>query len=79
MLGADLGWGWILATLLFAFGHSLVSPQWWHFATFFPGLVFGWMRQRTGGIVAGALFHAWANVQVTTLDTLYGVIPVDPP
>lgn len=78
VMGADLGWGWILAALFFAFGHSVVSPQWWHFATFFPGLVFGWMRQRTGGIVAGALFHAWANVQVTTLDTLYGVIPVNP-
>jgi len=78
ILGADLGWGWIFAALLFAFGHSLVSPQWWHFATFFPGLAFGWMRQRSGGIVAGALFHAWCNVMVTTLDTLYGVIPVSP-
>lgn len=76
LFGADLGWGWVLTCLLFAFGHSLVEPQWWHFAIFFPSLVFGWMRARTGGIVAGALFHAWANIMVTTLDTLYGVIPV---
>lgn len=78
ILGADVGWGWLLACVFFAFGHSLVEPQWWHFAIFFPSLVFGWMRARTGGIVAGALFHAWANIQVTTLDTLYGVVPVNP-
>lgn len=75
IFGADLGWGWILACVLFAFGHSVVDPQWWHFAIFFPSLVFGWMRARTGNVVAGALFHAWANVQVTVLDTMYGLIP----
>ena len=78
ILGADLGWGWIVTCVLFAFGHSIVQLQWWHFAIFFPSLVFGWMRARTGGIVAPALFHAWANIQVTTLDTLYGVVPPDP-
>ncbi len=79
LFGADLGWGWLITCAVFAIGHSVVSPQWWHFAIFFPSLVFGWMRERTGGVLAGALFHAWANVQVTTLDTLYGVIPVTPP
>jgi hypothetical protein len=60
---------------LFAFGHSLVQVQWWHFAIFFPSLVFGWMRARSGGVLAGAFFHAWANVTVHTLDTLYGIVP----
>src|SRR5690606_1514339 len=50
--GAKLGPGWLLTCLLFAFGHSLVQFQWWHFAIFFPSLVFGWMRARTGGVVA---------------------------
>lgn len=75
ILGADLGPGWLLTCALFAFGHSVVHFQWWHFAIFAPSLVFGWMRARSGGIVAGALFHAWCNVTVTTLDTLYGIVP----
>lgn len=75
ILGARLGPGWLLTCALFAFGHSIVLFQWWHFAIFAPSLVFGWMRARSGGVVAGALFHAWCNVTVTTLDTLYGVVP----
>jgi membrane protease YdiL (CAAX protease family) len=59
---------------VFAAGHSIVQFQWWHFAIFFPSLVFGWMRARTGQVVAGAGFHAWSNVTVSTLDTLYGIV-----
>lgn len=74
VFGADLGPGFLLTTVLFAFGHSLVVFQWWHFAIIFPALVFGWMRARTNGVLAGALFHAWCNVTVNILDSLYGVI-----
>lgn len=74
VFGTPLGWALPIACLFFAFGHSLVVLRWWHFATFFPGLVFGWLRERTGSPLAGALFHAWCNVTVTWLDTLYGVI-----
>lgn len=73
VLGARLGVGAVVANLLFAFGHSVVQLQWWHFATFFPGLLFAWARERTGGVVPGALFHAFCNVSVITLDSLYGV------
>jgi len=79
ILGAKLGWGWIITCVIFAVGHSVVDFQWWHFAIFFPSLVFGWMRARTGGIIAGALFHAWSNIGVSTLDALYGVQAVLPP
>lgn len=75
ILGARLGPGWLLTCVLFAFGHSIVHFQWWHFAIVGPSLLFGWMRARSGGIVAGALFHAWCNVAVTTLDTAYGILP----
>ena len=74
LAGASLGWGWLLTNVLFAFGHSIVDFQWWHFAIFFPSLVFGWMRARTGGVMAGAFFHAWCNVTVTTLDVMYGLV-----
>ena len=73
IFGVPMGWGAVLATLFFAFGHSVVQLQWWHFATFFPGLAFAWMRERSGGVVAGALFHAACNVGIVFLDTAYGV------
>lgn len=73
VLGASLGPGILITSVLFASGHSIVNPAWWHFAIFAPSLVFGWMRARTGDIVAGAMFHAWANITVGTLDALYGV------
>ncbi len=77
IFGVELGWGWLLSCVIFAFGHSIVSFQWWHFAIIFPSLVFGWLRARTGQVMAGAFFHAWCNVLVTTLDTLYGLVPPD--
>jgi len=73
VLGTPMGWGSVIASAYFAFGHSLVDVQWWHFATFFPGLVFAWMRERTSGVVPGALFHAVCNVSVVVLDTHYGL------
>jgi len=73
IFGTPVGWGAVLATLFFAFGHSVVHLQWWHFATFFPGMVFAWMRERTGGVVTGAIFHAACNVMVVLMDNCYGV------
>jgi membrane protease YdiL (CAAX protease family) len=73
IFGVAMGPGALLANLFFAFGHSVVQFQWWHFATFFPGLLFAWMRERTGGVTAGALFHAACNVGVISLDAWYGV------
>jgi uncharacterized protein len=78
VFGTPIGPGLLWTCLLFAFGHSLVNPQWWHVFIFVPSLAFGWLRERTDGIVAGAFFHAWCNVTVTTLDTLYGIVPPSP-
>ncbi|MCB9665933.1 MAG: CPBP family intramembrane metalloprotease [Alphaproteobacteria bacterium] len=73
--GALLGPGWLVTCVVFALGHSVVSFQWWHLAIVFPSLVFGWMRARTGGVLAGAFFHAWCNVTVGILDVVYGLQP----
>jgi membrane protease YdiL (CAAX protease family) len=75
VLGVMMGPGWLVTCVLFAFGHSIVQVQWWHFAIIIPSLAFGWLRSRTGQVLAGAFFHAWCNVTVAWLDTLYGVIP----
>jgi hypothetical protein len=37
------------------------------------------MRARTGGIIAGAIFHACSNIGVSVLDSLYGVTVILPP
>lgn len=61
-LGANVGWAWPITAVIFAFAHSFVNYQWWHFSIFFPALLFGWLRERTGSITAGALFHAMSNI-----------------
>ncbi len=62
ILGARLGWGWIGTALFFAAAHSVIHYQWWHFAIFFPALLFGWLRERTGTVTAPSLWHALGNI-----------------
>lgn len=73
ILGATVGPGWLVTCAVFAAGHSLVVFQWWHFAIFFPALLFGILRARTGHVLAGAFFHAWCNILVAFLDAAWGV------
>jgi uncharacterized protein len=72
ILGADLGWGWIVSAVIFAIGHLLTTPVPARLAVFFPALLFGWLRARTGGIGAGVLFHACCNLFSATLARGYG-------
>jgi membrane protease YdiL (CAAX protease family) len=64
ILGADLGPGWLITAFVFAIAHSIVMYRWWHFAIFFPALLFGYLRERTGSIVAPTLFHASCNLMM---------------
>jgi hypothetical protein len=71
-LGARLGAGFVQTQLLFALGH-LVVWQPWRLATFFPGLLFGWLRARTGDLVAPVVVHALSNLFIATLEaSFYG-------
>ncbi|APR83242.1 CAAX amino terminal protease family protein [Minicystis rosea] len=74
ILGADLGPGWLLAAAIFAVGHVLTIRHPARLAVFFPALIFGWMRSRTGGIGASVLFHASCNVFSATLGRGYGLM-----
>ena len=74
LFGIPFGHALWITAIVFAFGHSIVILRWWHFAIFFPGLLFGLLREKTGGVVAGAFFHAACNVAVVTLDTVYGIV-----
>lgn len=47
---------------LFALVHLAIEPHPAKLATFFPGLLFGWLRAWRGGIGAALLFHAMSNL-----------------
>lgn len=63
--------GAIFTSLLFAFAHSLITLKWWHFAIFFPSLVFAWLREKTGSVTAPILFHASSNLLIAWLGASY--------
>jgi membrane protease YdiL (CAAX protease family) len=69
---AKLGWGWLASSAIFAVGHFFTEPDPQRLAVFFPALVFGWMRARTGGVGAPALFHVLCNLLGGTLSRGYG-------
>src|SRR5690606_8752191 len=62
LLGAELGLGWLLSAAIFAVGHYLTIRHPSRLGVFFPALLFGWMRARTGGIGAPLVFHAMCNL-----------------
>jgi hypothetical protein len=57
----------VLASTLFALVHLASDPRPDELATFFPGLVFGWLRARRGGIGAALSFHALSNILAEVL------------
>jgi membrane protease YdiL (CAAX protease family) len=62
VLGADIGYGLLVASALFALGHIATVPHPARLAVFFPSLIFGWMRARTKGVGAGVAFHTACNL-----------------
>jgi len=71
LAGAAVGWPLLVTSALFAVGHVLVDFDLQRLAVFFPALVFGWMRARTGAVAAGALFHALCNLFSEVLHTSF--------
>jgi hypothetical protein len=67
VLGATLGRAFWLTQLLFALGH-LAEFRPWRLAVFFPSILFGIMRERTGTVFSGACFHALCNLTIFTLE-----------
>jgi len=69
-LGARLGKAFWVTAVLFALGHLAIFEV-WRLAVFFPALLFGWMRERSGSVVGAALVHASANLLVQVLDASF--------
>jgi hypothetical protein len=73
ILGAPIGPGFLATQALFAAGH-LVTLQPWRLATFLPGLLFGWVRARTGDVVAPVVVHALSNLALLALEASLPVL-----
>lgn len=67
-LGGGVGLALVLSSAAFALVHLPKDGDARALATFFPGLLFGWMRSKTGSIVAPLLTHAGANITVRLLE-----------
>lgn len=71
-LGGNLGLAVVVTSLIFALGHLVTVPHPARLSVFFPSLLFGWLRARTGGIGASVLFHAACNLLALYLGRGYG-------
>lgn len=67
LLGAPVGAAFWVTQLLFAVGH-LGEFHPWRLSVFFPAILFGWLRERTGSIGAGVLVHAFCNLLLMVLE-----------
>lgn len=68
-LGGGIGWALVLTSLAFAAVHlprDGGDPR--ALMTFFPGLLFGWMRSATRSLTASTITHASSNILVHLLD-----------
>jgi membrane protease YdiL (CAAX protease family) len=59
--GVLVGPAFLLTAALFAVGHLAIFRA-SRLAVFFPALLFGWLRERTGTVVGSTLFHAACNI-----------------
>jgi membrane protease YdiL (CAAX protease family) len=59
--GVVVGPAFLLTAALFAMGHLAIF-QASRLLVFFPALLFGWLRERTGTVVGSTLFHAGCNI-----------------
>jgi membrane protease YdiL (CAAX protease family) len=73
LFGARLGPALLVSSAIFAVGHLLTDPHPARLAVFFPSLVFGILRARTGGVGASIAFHAMCNLFASFLGRSYGL------
>ena len=64
ILGLKLTWPIVITSAIFAVGHLFIGFGAHRLLVFFPSLVFGMLREKTGGIVAPAVYHAGCNLMV---------------
>lgn len=70
ILGGGVGWALVISAAMFALIHLPKDGDPRALATFFPGLLFGWMRSATGSVMASTLTHAGSNILIRFLDLM---------
>jgi membrane protease YdiL (CAAX protease family) len=68
ILGGGVGWALVISAAMFALIHLPKDGDPRALATFFPGLLFGWMRSATGSILASTVTHGCSNILIKLLD-----------
>ena len=68
ILGGGVGLALVLSAAAFALIHLPKDGDPRALATFFPGLLFGWMRSATGSILASSVTHGCSNILIRLLD-----------
>lgn len=72
LLGVEVGGHLFVASVLFAISHLVTVHHPFRLAVFFPGLLFGWLREKTQGILAPAFLHASSNCLMEALQRFHG-------
>ena len=67
-LGGGIGIALVISAAAFALIHLPKDGDPRALATFFPGLVFGWLRSATNSILASTVTHAASNILIRFLD-----------
>ncbi len=71
VLGARVGRAHAGAAALFAAVHLVAVPAPFRLLVFFPGLLFGWVAERSGSAIAAAVLHALCNLTLQALLACY--------
>jgi membrane protease YdiL (CAAX protease family) len=71
VFGVQFGLPHVASALLFALVHLVAVPQPHRLLVFFPGLVFAWLAERSGGALAPAVHHTLANLTLQVLQRCY--------
>lgn len=70
LFGVTVGPAFLLVAVLFAVGHLAVFHA-WRLAVFFPALLFGYLRERTGTVLGCTLLHAIFNLSSLFLEASF--------
>jgi membrane protease YdiL (CAAX protease family) len=73
--GAQVGWGWVITSLLFWAPHAFRVDSQMHLSFYWPtltmqlvaGFIFGWLRERTGSVLPSMIAHNLVNVVRTVV------------
>ena len=72
LFGVPIGWGLILSSLAFALLHPILIPGPHRLLVFFPALLSGWLRAKSGKLGAPILVHAASNILLAIVSRMVG-------